>query len=188
MLPKPRLLTDEAKVTELCEQLVPGGSPESLDVRAPKGMQPLDCIGNVRKMIDQHGGEAVYGWSLLETLPDVMMEAEFHAVWRGQDGSLQDVTPKQFSAMEPTTLFLADPDLSYEGQQIDNVRVPLRDEQLIRSFIRSAERKFQAWNQGDLASYHGDMRGRITPEMERIEQQLERFLKKIAERYFSETK
>lgn len=188
MLPMPRPLTDEAKVDELCGQLVPGGRPDTLEVRAPTGMQPLDCIGNVEKMIEQHGGKAVYGWSLLETLPDVMMEAEFHAVWRGQKGLVRDVTPKQFPAMEPITVFLVDPDLSYEGQQIDNVRMPLRDEQLVRSFIRTAERKFQTWNRGDLASYHGDMRGQITPEMERIEQQQERFLKKIAERYYSETK
>jgi hypothetical protein len=188
MLPIPKPLADEAKAFELCKQLVPGGTPVTLEVRAPKGMQPLDCIGNVERMIEPHGGEAVYGWSLMETLPDVMMEAEFHAVWRGQDGLPQDVTPKQFPAMESITVFLADPDLFYEGQQINNVRMPLRDEQLVRSFIRTAERKFEAWNRGDLANYHGDMRGRITPEMERIEQQQERFLKKIAERYYSKAK
>lgn len=185
ILPLPRPLTDGPNAEALCDQLVPGARAETLDVDAPVGMQALDCVGNVRRMIEQCGGVAVYGWSLMETLPGVMMEAEFHAVWRKPDGSLQDVTPKQFPAMEPITIFLADSSLVYRGQQIDSVRVPLRDEQLVHSFIRTAERRFEAWNRGELASYHGDMAGRITPEMMRIEEQQGRFLKKIAQRYYS---
>jgi hypothetical protein len=144
----------------------------------------LECIPNIEKVIELFGGDIVYGWNLIESLRGVMIEAEFHAVWVSDEGRLLDVTPKQLSGMDSVTVFLADPELIYEGQQIDNVRVALQDDQLIRSYIKTAEARFEAWNRGDLARYHGDMRGKFTPEMQRIEERLARFQERIMRKYF----
>ncbi|MDQ2630574.1 MAG: hypothetical protein M3Y75_06315 [Actinomycetota bacterium] len=184
MPPLPSPAADSTVLSELCQRLVPGGIPKTVKVDAPPWAKPLECVPNIEKVIALHGGDIVYGWNLIESLKGVMIEAEFHALWISDEGLLLDVTPKQIPAMDPVTVFLSDPELSYEGQQIDNVRVALRDDQLIHSYIRTAEARFEAWNRGDLAQYHGDMRGRITPEMQRIEERLARFQERIMQKYY----
>ena len=36
----------------------------------------------------------MHGWAIRE-IPQVMIEAEFHAVWRDRDGTLIDVNPRR---------------------------------------------------------------------------------------------
>lgn len=163
--PIPRPVIDMPEVRSLCERLVPGEIPEVLKVDAPPWAEPQDCIGNVKSVVKLHGGSTDYGWRLWETLPGLMIEAEFHAVWRHDDGRRHEVTPSETPDVA-TVVFLADPSLVYEARQIDNVRVPLTDDPLIGEFIQSAESFFEATNRGELADYHGKLV--LTPEMRAI--------------------
>lgn len=154
------------EVRSLCERLVPGEIPHVLKVNPPPGAKPDDCIGNVQSVIETHGGSVEYGWRLWETLPSLMIEAEFHAVWIDTEGRRHDVTPTPMPRLE-SVVFLADSALVYEGRQIDNVRVPLKDDPLITDFIETAEDFYEVTNRGELANYHGELV--LTPEMRAIQ-------------------
>jgi len=86
--------SDGAALRALCERLVPGEAPLLLDVEYPPGAKPRDCTANVERVIAQHGGGTQLGWRLTETLPDVMLEDEFHAGWIDPRGNFRDVTPR----------------------------------------------------------------------------------------------
>jgi hypothetical protein len=180
--PIPRRLTDPTRLAELIAETVPGGDPAALPVEAPEWAEPRECVVNVEKMATENGGQVVHGWNLLETLPDVLMEAEFHSVWRDPAGILHDVTPVEFGLLEPWRTFVADPLLEYEGRQIDNVRIALRDDQLVHSHIRIQERKFAALNEGELADSHGPIAA--TPELLDLFGREQRLGVKILARYY----
>lgn len=92
------------------------------------------------------------GWQLWEW-PHVLVEAEFHAVWVSPQGEMIDITPK--AAGEIQILFVPDENLRYEGRAIDNVRQALRDDQVIRHFIRASEAIVKVLNKGERASEYG---------------------------------
>ncbi len=183
--PLPRPLLDPARLDELVEELVPGAQALVLRTEASAWAKPRECFINVDEMVKKDGGEQVLGWSLIESLPDVLMEAEFHSVWRDHEGALHDVTPKEYQTLDPRTVFLPDPSLVYKGQQIDNHRVPLQGDQLIRSHIRIQEKKFAVLNEGDLATYHGPVQA--TPLLVKLLDQEQRFMAKLFQRYYSES-
>lgn len=141
-------------IIALCEQLVPNGKPLYLDVEVINGSIESECYKNVESVIKNKGGTIQYGWQIWETIPDLMAEAEFHAVWADNSGELHDVTPKSLSEINQI-LFLPDPVRKYGSRQIDNVRVPLQDEILIKQFIENAKKYFEATNRDELANYHG---------------------------------
>ena len=111
-----------------------------------------------------------------------MIEAEFHAVWVDPDGNYRDVTPKEMPGIKQI-LFLPDPALVYGGRQIDNVRVPLRDDALIKDFIKAAEQYYEATNRGELADYHGPMA--LSPEMRTLMGRLLKLQELIVQTYYS---
>ena len=88
----------------------------------------------------QYGGTGVTGWAIWE-VPQLFIEAEFHAVWRTKAGTLIDVSqpPQRFDRI----LFLPDPETLYEGRNIDNVRQPLLDHPLVHKVIGRAQRRFE---------------------------------------------
>jgi len=53
-------------------------------------------LGTAGPHVEEQGGAVQHGWALWEW-PRVMVEAEFHAVWRSPDGSRLDVTPREDS-------------------------------------------------------------------------------------------
>lgn len=180
--PHPRPVTDRPEVRALCQELVPDEIPVVLGVDAPPWAQAIQCTDNVDRVIAEHGGQIEYGWRLWETIPDVMIEAEFHAVWLDADGRRHDVTPTHYPAIKET-VFLPDTKLVYEGRQIDNVRRSLVDDTLVKQFIEAAEAWFEVTNRGELADYHGQLK--LTPEMRTIRRRQEQLQLQILKRYFS---
>lgn len=128
--------------------------PVYLQIRADPGAAVNDCISNVRRHVAESGGDVVLGWQIWEWL-GVMIEAEFHAVWNTPDGERRDVTPKALPF--PRILFLPDPRLKYDERQINNIRRPLTDDPRVRSFIRLADDIYEVTNEGDLATFHGNL-------------------------------
>lgn len=73
----------------------------------PNGLYGF-CSDGVQEKIKVDGGRCVFGWSIWEW-PDVMLTAEFHAIWEDVEGGRFDITPKPKN--ESQILFVAD--LSY---------------------------------------------------------------------------
>jgi hypothetical protein len=142
-------------VGSLIEEIVPGGLAILVPVQPrPRAIQD-ECFGNVAASVAENGGSVEHGWSLWE-LPRVLIEAEFHAVWRTTAGDLIDVSPSMSG--ESHILFLPDPHRVFEGRQVPNVRRGLRNSPGVREFIRNAERLFDLHNEGELADKFGLVR------------------------------
>jgi len=186
-VPLPKVASNTMpNIIALCEQLVPNGKPLYLNVEPVNGAVENECYKNVESMIKNNGGSIQYGWQIWETIPNLMAEAEFHAVWIDSNGTLHDVTPKSLPGIN-RILFLPDPLRKYLGKQIDNVRVPLRDEVLIQQFIENAEKYFEATNQGDLADYHGYIITDSDSEIQKLLEVKKEIFIKIIQKFFPET-
>jgi hypothetical protein len=151
--PLPRPISDTPEARAFCEQLVPGVSPLLVPLSVPTAAQIDDCFINVASVVEHNGGHMECGWMLWER-PRVLLEAEFHAVWLGPNGTRLDVTPKALPWVKRIA-FLPDAKIDYEGKQVDNRRMPLTDDPLVAEYIRAAEQYFEAINRGDLATFHG---------------------------------
>lgn len=156
-------------ILELARHLVPGESLTFLDIRPREDGIPNECFGTVERQVHDAGGSVQHGWAIWEW-PNVMVEAEFHAVWRAPNGSLIDVTPR--TDTETHILFLPDPNRKFEGNSIDNVRMPLRNDPRIHEFIKLAKQKYEILNRGDRATQFGV----VAVPCEEIEPVLRRFL------------
>jgi hypothetical protein len=80
-----------------------------------KGYPPQECFENVRLHVEKNGGEAVYGWTVVE-YEGLFFESEFHAVWKDDSGELIDITP---STMKEN-IFFVDPSMNYKGIAVPN--------------------------------------------------------------------
>lgn len=144
----PQLISSE--IRKFCKQITANAHPFYLKVEpAPESIK-LECFPNVDNFISKNGGSVQYGWRIAEW-SGVMMEAEFHAVWRSSDGSYRDVTP----FVENPILFLLDNARTYQGKQISNIRYALSNNPLIHEFIAVNNQIFEVTNQGNLAEKHG---------------------------------
>jgi hypothetical protein len=134
------------------EQLNRGGQAVHLPVRPEPDAIVNECFPNVEAKISRSGGRMLCGWQLWEW-PHVMVEAEFHAVWVSPEGDMVEITPKLDG--ETRILFVPDERRRYTKMAVDNVRIPLRDDQLIRHFIRASEMKTLVINRGERATEYG---------------------------------
>lgn len=139
-------------VRRLSETVVPGAELVYVPVRPEAGAVVNECFPNVQAKIAHADGHMLCGWQLWEW-PHVLVEAEFHAVWVTPEGDMVDITPKPEG--EARILFVPDERRRYEGVVVDNVRMPLRDDQLIRHFIEVSEAIVRVMNRGERASQYG---------------------------------
>lgn len=140
-------------VVSLCNELAPGATPLAVNCDPQHDAKANDCFALVDSFVQSRGGERVIGWALWE-MPNVLLEAEFHAVWRRPtDGVLVDLNPR--SLHFPHVHFLPDPSRPYEGRQVNNVRRPLCNDAKVKQFIYLKNRQFELANAGDLANYLG---------------------------------
>jgi hypothetical protein len=139
-------------VRQLIETVAPKGEAVYLTVRPEADAVVNECFPNVQAKIARAGGRMLCGWQLWEW-PHVLVEGEFHAVWVSPEGELVDITPKPQG--ETRILIVPDERRTYDGIAVDNVRMPLRDDQLIRHFIRASEAIVRVMNRGDRATQYG---------------------------------
>lgn len=147
-------------VKKFCRQVTVAQKPIYISVSPIPNTNYNDCFTIVSEHIALHGGEQILGWAIWEW-PRVMIEAEFHAIWRAPSGELIDITPREIEISR--ILFQPDPSRDYHGRQVDNIRHPLRDDPLIKNFINLAEERYRLLNEGDLADYHGPIEA--TPQL-----------------------
>lgn len=127
-------------------------SPVRLDIELKSHSLPSECFPNVETQVQKHGGEIVYGWQLWQS-GAFYIEAEFHAVWRDSEGILHDITPKPL----PTVLqilFVEDVGRTYEGRQVNNVRLNLSGNKVVDHFLKLNDKKFEIENAGERANQH----------------------------------
>lgn len=113
----------DANVEVMVNKLATNIAPIYLTIKPESYAQINECVPAVQQKICNDGGEIVYGWALWLHPMFKIIEAEFHSVWRSPDNELIDVTPKPSELSIGRILFLPDPNLRYEGIQINNVRV-----------------------------------------------------------------
>ena len=102
-------------------------------VPAPKA-RPLCCFWNVRDLVAQEGGEAVYGWQVCEWA-GVLYQCEHHAVWRRPDGVLVDPTPPEsHRGDEDHSLFIPKAEMAFTGWQIPTRRIPISTDVRVITF------------------------------------------------------
>lgn len=141
-------------VRRLTDSVVRGAEPVYLDVQPEADAIVHECFPNVQAKVARDGGQMLCGWQLWEW-PNVLVEAEFHVVWVSPAGEMIDITPKPEG--EKRILFVPDPRRRYEGVSIDNVRMPLCDDLLIRHFIQMSEAIVQVINRGERASQYDEV-------------------------------
>ena len=124
------------QVLAFCERLVPGTSPLYVPVRPFQSAKYLECFQNVLDKIQAAGGTSVLGWEISE-VEGIYLEAQFHAVWRGQDGSLVDVTPEEYR--QDRILFLEDPHRTHIGTRVPNERFSQGNRELVQRLLDLAD-------------------------------------------------
>ena len=106
-----------------------------------------ECFPAVAEKIKRDGGSQVIGWQIWKSA--ILIEAEFHAVWKSSEGVLTDITPKQIP--NSRILFLPDPKAEYIGAQTDNVRINISGNPIVDDFIEIAKAQFRILNKGNRA-------------------------------------
>lgn len=131
-------------IRKLCQQINPAEKPVWVPVQVVAGAVPNECFGNVVMKIASSGGTIQYGWTIWEWNV-VLVEGEFHAVWRSPEDKLLCVSP-QING-ERSILFLPDNSRTWdENNRVDNIRLPLRQDPVIMDFIRVKQELNQEMN------------------------------------------
>ncbi|MCM3240706.1 hypothetical protein M3589_23915 [Heyndrickxia oleronia] len=172
MVPK---LHDE-KVKELLDRIKSKYKAIYLPVRVESFALINECFPNVEKKIAKDGGNIVYGWQIWKG--NLICEAEFHAVWRSNEGNLIDITPK-VSKVEQI-LFIQDDNVIYNGSQVDNIRINCTKNVLVNDIIDIHESLFKIRNRGERKfSYEiklGRMEAQVYKELEEININLQKYI------------
>ena len=133
-------------VIRLCAKIGTTQTPVFIPAAKPEsGFLPLYCFENSQAKAENSGGTVVLGWTIWE-YPCVMIEGEFHAVWRSPDGDLVDVTPRLDG--EERILFVPDPAQRYEGLMVDNIRMSLSADPAVLELIAANEEIFRIRTRG----------------------------------------
>ena len=149
------------RVKEFCEFVSNGQTPVHLPITRPHWAKPANCFPNVRRQVDEHGGELVIGWAIW-VHPGIFIEAEFHGIWKDSAGKLWDLTPRSKGGRE--ILFLPDPTRTYGEQQLNNIRQSLCDAPEVDVLFVALQAEFDFMNRGRFAELHGDLNDIMTDE------------------------
>ena len=169
----------ESHIIKFCSS-ISEGVVRRVSLEPVKGAPLNECFTIVPEYISEHGGEQVIGWAVWEW-PKVMLEAEFHCVWRNPEGRLIDLTPKPKDFSE--IVFLEDRKKKYTGKQVNNIRRALSDSLTIKKYIETANKIYTEMNKGSLADYHGELEP--TPKLMKLYKKMASLQSTLAEKYGS---
>ena len=134
------------------------------------GKPENECIDTVKEYIKDNGGTLILGWAIWEE-PNVLIEAEFHAIWMSPEGDFFDISPRSSLGNLKRTLFIQDTSIDYKGKQIDNIRKPISRDPRVKRYIQLSEEYFSEINKGDLAFKYGEIKA--TPEIIKIREEMD---------------
>lgn len=133
------------------------------------GKPENECIDTVEEYIISNGGALILGWAIWEE-PNVLIEAEFHAIWQSPEGDFFDISPRPSLSNLKRILFLQDTSINYKGKQIDNIREPISKDPRVKKYIQLSEEYFLETNKGDLAFKYGEIEA--SPEILKIKDEM----------------
>jgi len=152
-------------ILNLCNEINPQSKPIYIPVRPTKGAQVNECFGNVKAKVKRDNGFLQYGWGIWEW-KNVLIEAEFHAVWKSPEGKLICVTPNPYK--ESKMLFLSDDTMEYDGvHRVDNIRKSLRIEPVVDELIKIKKCAFTEFEKLTLGQF-GNIKS-FTPSTKLVE-------------------
>lgn len=159
---------DSLPVKNLLNQLKLTGIPIHVNCHLELDADYDECFINVSKKVLSNGGRAIIGWAIWE-LPKIIIEAQFHSIWESPEGKFVDITPRKGNFDK--VLFIEDPNLTYEGYQRNNVRIPLYQFEPIRDFIAIEDRKYEILNKNERRFQHGKIKltGAEANEMRKLD-------------------
>jgi len=138
-------------LSTLLERIAAKENPILVDVDTKEFSLPDECFQNVGKQISLSGGEVLHGWSLWKT--SLVIEAEFHAIWKSPDGNLVDVSKAPPGVSQIT--FVPTADFFWNGKRVDNIRLNATGNRLVDDFIRVFEIRYESYSSPELVSYFG---------------------------------
>ncbi len=127
--------------------------PVFVQVQTRTDARSAECFEATATHVAEFGGSSVVGWQVWE-LPGILIEGEFHAVWKNPDGVLIDVSRKDDG--ENQILFIPDPRITYTGEKIDSIRLPIGKNPKIKQLISMKEQFYRLFKQ-----VHGNATGMI---------------------------
>lgn len=132
------------QIITLCKEIDKSQKPYRVPVKPESWAEPTECFINVKTKVEKDGGKIQFGWAIWEW-PNVMIEAEFHAIWISPENTPIDITPKPVNMQK--ILFLPDServyDYSADYYRVDNIRRPLSNNPLVSDFIKISEQIFE---------------------------------------------
>jgi hypothetical protein len=132
------------QIITLCNEIDKSQKPYHVPVKPESWVESKECFFNVKAKVEKDGGKIQFGWAIWEW-PNVMIEAEFHAIWISPENTPVDITPN--AANMQKILFLPDNvreyDYSSEYYRVDNNRHPLSNNPLILDLIKISEQIFE---------------------------------------------
>jgi hypothetical protein len=141
-------------------------------VRSRRDSVRQDCFKDVERQVAENGGEIIYGWQIWEW-PRMMIEGEFHAVWRSPGGEIIDITIKPDG--EERILFIPDPTRVYSGRQLDNIRLALWDYHLVHEYIAVLQQQYKMLDENRIS----EVQSLATDEYMRIESRREAIVSRL---------
>lgn len=142
----PQTIDDNVK--RLIKRITTTNKPIYLDVTPESYAEINECIPAVNQKIEKDGGSVQLGWQIWQT-PNIMIEAEFHAVWKSPDGTFKDITPKSENIRR--ILFIPDSKAKYNGALRNNIRLNISGNKLVDDFIRICNAIYKLTNKGERA-------------------------------------
>jgi len=127
-------------IREFCKEIDPSKDPRFVTVQPEPWCDVNECFNKVKNHVRIHGGSIQYGWIIWE-IPNIFLDAEFHAVWVNPSGDFIDITPKPDG--EKIILFLPDSLRVYENELIENIRKPLIDNEFTRRLVKEGQKNFK---------------------------------------------
>ena len=159
------------KITEqiitLCNEIDKSQQPYRVPVKPESWAEPKECFFNVKAKVEKDGGKIQFGWAIWEW-PNVMIEAEFHAIWISPQNTPIDITPN--AANMQKILFLPDCEFEYDYStdyyRVPNIRRPLSNNPLVLDLIRVKEEIFAC----EENHFHGKWINPDNPAVELLEE------------------
>lgn len=138
---------EDQLIKQLIEAIGVDSQPIYVELKPDSTSIINECFPNVSNKIQKEGGSQVIGWQIWKTKN--LIEAELHAVWKSQNDELIDITPKPvyFSQI----LFIQDSMRSYDGSQVDNIRINISGNALVDDLILVCKSIFKIENKGSRA-------------------------------------
>jgi hypothetical protein len=141
----PTEITEEIK--RLLSKIGSKEEPAYVSCKPNPNAPQNECFPLVEAKVEVEGGERILGWQIWQG--QLLVEAEFHAVWKTPTNELFDITPKPFPVEK--IFFVADPRAIYEGKQINNIRMNITGNPLVDEFIAIHDAVFRIKNKGNRA-------------------------------------